>query len=963
LTDNADSMSRRGAGVARRAAAVVALVITMSISACAAAQTGGAVGNPAGMFVDPANLDPAIPAPEAVIGHAVGEKAVRYPALVRYLRTLAESSPAVTLTPYAQSHEGRALYYLTITSPANHARLAAIKADNAKLADPRTLRDRSEAERIIDRLPAVAWMAYAIHGDELSSTDAAMQLAYQLAAGTDAATAQLRDELVMHIDPLMNPDGRERYLSQLAPLTGMVPNPDYQAMQHRGLWSAGRGNHYLFDLNRDWLMQVHPETRGRAAAILSWNPHLLVDSHEMGALSTYLFDPPREPLNPYVSKTLMDWRRRFGTDQARAFDRHGWSYYTGEWHEEWYPGYSNAWGSLLGAVGLLYEQAQANAASVKQASGQVLTYRETVHHQLTSSLANLETLRANRREVLRDYLADREWAVSDQGPLAEVFLLPPPGGRDRSTFNRFLELLRHHRIETAVAQAALEAEDVVDIWGERVERRTLPPGTLVVHSAQPHRRLLHAALGFDPHMTDAFLTDERKELENHRSSRIYDVTAWNLPMAYGLEAYWAKRADIPSATPASVLPNPERPVFDDRAYYGFLIDGADVDVYRALVRLLDRDCKPRVASKPFKIGGQDYSPGTILLRALENPSDLPKVLSDVLGNLGLDVRPTETALCQEGPDLGGGRFHLLQPPRVAIASQWPTASTSFGSTWYLLDARVGLRTSPVNIQRLRNLDLRKYNVLILPNVRGRGTLAGVLDERTVVEIKTWVEAGGTLIAVGSAAAFVADAERGLSNVRLKRDVLDQLAVYEEAVERERAARHVHVDPAQVWGTQRPASPPEEETPTDDAGKPPAKDGAKPDQDALRRADEWQRLFHPQGCVAAASLDPEHWLCFGLQDRLPVLIGGDCAYMSRHPVATPVRLLDEPQLRLSGLLWPEARQRWANTAYVTVESVGRGQIILFSGDPFFRGYYEGTGRLLLNAVLLGPGMGTDTPLPW
>ncbi|MCH7631661.1 MAG: hypothetical protein IIB59_00485 [Planctomycetes bacterium] len=271
-------------------------------------------------FVDPATLNAAIPTPQSVVGHTMGDGAIRYEPLVRYLHTLADASPLVTLTPYATSHEGRTLYYLTITSVDNHARLDAIKADNAKLADPRTLGPSAAADTIIDSLPGIAWLAYSIHGDELSSTDAAVQLAYQLAAGKDASTKRLREQLVIHIDPLMNPDGRERYLSQLQHLTGKVANTDHQAMQHSGLWSAGRGNHYFFDMNRDWLMLVQPETRGRVHAIGEWNPHLVVDSHEMGSLDTYLFDPPRRPFNVNISEANMKWRRRFSADQAKAFD-------------------------------------------------------------------------------------------------------------------------------------------------------------------------------------------------------------------------------------------------------------------------------------------------------------------------------------------------------------------------------------------------------------------------------------------------------------------------------------------------------------------------------------------------------------------------------------------------------------------------------------------------------------------
>jgi hypothetical protein len=240
-------------------------------------------------FVEPANYNPDIPTPESIIGHAVAERAVRYPALIRYLQTLADASEQVTLTAYGKTHEGRTLYYLTITSRANHKRLDQIKADNVKLSDPRKSRpsegrgklkasgqasqqpagsNQSLAGRLIETLPAVAWLNYSIHGDELSSTDAAMYVAYHLAAAEDQATRKLLDQVVVHINPLVNPDGRERYLSHLEQLTGAVSSPDLQSMQHQALWSRGRGNHYLFDLNRDWLVHVQPEVRALAEAIL-----------------------------------------------------------------------------------------------------------------------------------------------------------------------------------------------------------------------------------------------------------------------------------------------------------------------------------------------------------------------------------------------------------------------------------------------------------------------------------------------------------------------------------------------------------------------------------------------------------------------------------------------------------------------------------------------------------------------
>jgi hypothetical protein len=459
-------------------------------------------------------------------------------------------------------------------------------------------------------------------------------------------------------------------------------------------------------------------------------------------------------------------------------------------------------------------------------------------------------------------------------------------------------------------------------------------------------------------MTEAFVEEERKELERYRGSRIYDVTAWNLPMAYGLEAYWARQVTRAEGLerPAPPQENPR----DERApAYGWLIDGSSSDIHQALARLFDGDCKPRVASKPFTIGGVRYDRGTVLLRRHENPPALEGVLGQIAGDLDVDVRPALSALSTDGPDLGGQRFHLLHPPRVAIASQWPVSSSSFGSTWYLLDQRLRMRCSPINVQRLGRVDLRKYNVLVLPRTWSTGALDAVLDEGTLTRIRAWVEGGGTLIALGGSAAFVARERTGLGTVRLKRDVLDELAVYAEALQRERDARTIDVDPAEIWGGPRepPAAEPE-------AGEPkPKKPEPKRDLDALKRLDEWQRRFRPRGVIAAADLDPEHWLCFGAGERLPVFVSGDYAWMSKRPAATPARLADRDRLRLSGLVWPEARERWADTAYATVERLGNGQVILFANDPFFRAYFEGSGRLLLNAVMLGPGMGTRQPLPW
>jgi hypothetical protein len=436
-------------------------------------------------------------------------------------------------------------------------------------------------------------------------------------------------------------------------------------------------------------------------------------------------------------------------------------------------------------------------------------------------------------------------------------------------------------------------------------------------------------------------------------------------MAYGLEAYWAETVDGGRAT-AWQSSARRSGVIDPDAAYGYVIDGADGDVYRAVTRLMQRGCTVRINSKPMILAGTEHARGSVLLRKHENPADLAEIVGQVTGDLNVAIISAGTALSENGRDLGGRRMHLLHEPRVAVAMQWPISPYSFGTVWHALDARLGLRVSPINVQRIGRLDLRKYNVLILPSSFG---LANVLSDDAARHIRQWVQDGGTLITIAGSTAWVADPDRRLSGARLRRDVLDKLEEYDEAVRREAAAMLVAIDMARVWGDEvpgeeqptRPPSDAEEaasnEHRPDDDGRDSLKD------DALARLDAWQRLFSPEGAFVEAALDDEHWICYGLPKKLPVLVSGSRVYLSKPPTVTPARLVDADHLRLSGLLWPEARHRLHHGAFVTVDRVGRGQVIGFAYDPVFRGYTEGTMRMLYNAVLFGPGMGTSQPVPW
>ena len=319
-------------------------------------------------FVANASYDASVESPDDLLGYVLGSKAVTAAEVEKCIKTWASASDHARLVEYGKSHEGRRLHYVIVSSPENLAKLETIKTNISRLADPRKL-DNDTISELIESTPPVAWLAYTIHGDETEGSDAALAVLYHLLADTSDTTAELLRDTLVVIDPLMNPDGRDRFLKMVAENRGTLPNYDERSAVHTGYWPAGRGNHYLFDLNRDWILAIHPETRGRIQAMRAWNPLLLVDAHGMSPQDTHLFSPPREPINPNIPRHRAKWGEVFAADQAREFDRQGWLYYTGEWHEEWYPGYTDAWASYRGAIGILYEQASIAEDGVRRPGG------------------------------------------------------------------------------------------------------------------------------------------------------------------------------------------------------------------------------------------------------------------------------------------------------------------------------------------------------------------------------------------------------------------------------------------------------------------------------------------------------------------------------------------------------------------------------------------------------------------
>src|SRR5688572_7697609 len=540
-----------------------------------------------------------VKSPTEFLGYRLGSKPASNDDILRYFEYL-DTFPTTELHTYGETYEGRRLVYLVIASETNAKRLDDIRANCQRLAVPRTLGGVS-AKQLIDTTPAVAWLAYGIHGDELSSCDAALELAYQMVAGTDAATRRILDNCVVIIDPSENPDGRTRWLAQLQSWNGVITSHDIQSLSHTGMWPYGRTNHYLFDLNRDWFAQVHPETRGKTRAIMEWMPHYLLDCHEMGPWDQYLISPPREPFNPHMTSYIHKWWERVAKSHGAAFDKFGWSYYTREWNEEMYPGYGSSYGIYLGAIGMLFEQAGVDGSVVKRPDGTLMTYRETVHHQFIGSMANLTAVAEGRKELLADYHEEKQANVRAK-PNTYVFV----AGANRTRLERLVETLQNQRIDVERTTKATTLSRARSWDGTDARNVNVPAGSAIVRTNQPLRQLIDAILEFDTRIPTSFLKTEKKEILARGDSRLYDATGWSMPLAYGLEAY--RVTGTPGvATERYAIADRKGSLANENARVGFAFEGSDDRAFELLARLFENKINVWCARQPFRADGRAFA--------------------------------------------------------------------------------------------------------------------------------------------------------------------------------------------------------------------------------------------------------------------------------------------------------------------------------------------------------------------
>ncbi|HSN67637.1 MAG TPA: M14 metallopeptidase family protein, partial [Thermoanaerobaculia bacterium] len=551
---------------------------------------------------------------------ALGERFTPHHLIVGWFDALAEANPdRVSLVKFGETWERRPLVYAVITSPANHARLSEIRSALASLSDPR-LAPREDAERIAQTAPALVWLAFGVHGDESSSAEAAMMVADRLLRD-DAESRALLENLVVIIDPLQNPDGRERYITWFEGRVGREPNPDPDAIEHYQPWPGGRYNHYLVDMNRDWLWATQKESQARVEAYLGWRPQVFVDFHEMGYQSTYFFPPDADPTNANIDSETERWLETFGKANAEAFSSRGWPFFVGETFDLFYPGYGDSWPSLHGAIGMTFEMAGHGFAgrAVDREDGTTLTLRDRIERHYTAAMGTLATASANRRALL---LHSRD-VVERQIAAPEVTYLVTPSSRG---IDEAADLLRRQKIEFAALSRARSLAATPVVGGSRKEQE-FPAGTLVVSTRQPLGAIVRTLFEKTPAIDRAFIDKQREKVQADEPDEFYDITAWSLPVAFGLEAY-SFDGRIAEDQLARL---PERQVAaPGDARFGWVIDARDPEIYRFIGEMLRRDIRFSVVSADLRHNGRTFNRGSVLVQRHNNEKDVLDEIASAL---------------------------------------------------------------------------------------------------------------------------------------------------------------------------------------------------------------------------------------------------------------------------------------------------------------------------------------------
>lgn len=878
--------------------------------------------------------DPAVPTIKKVLGYEPGERIAPHADLMKYFEALAAAQPnRVKLIEYAKSWEKRKLIIAVIGSEANMKKLPELQAGYKKLADPRKTNE-AEAQRLIGSLPASLMLAYNVHGNEISGADAAMMSAYHvLAAKGDKIVEGILANTLIMIDPVQNPDGRDRFVHNFNVAEGLEAQANPAAAEHVEPWPGGRTNHYYIDMNRDWFALTQPETRGRIKTLLDWYPQVFVDLHEMGGDSTYYFAPEAVPYNPHITPSQKESLFVFGRNNAKWFDQFGFRYFTREVFDAFYPGYGASWPIYYGGIAMTYENASARGLLWTKSDETTFSFAESVQKHFVASISTAEATGVNRKTLLENFWKYRKTAIEE----------------GKTEANKEYVLLRKGDVTAADRLASLLAEQGIEVRKSRdsfsVNGTTAPAGSYLVSAAQPMKRMLRTLLEPDTKMEEEFLKEQERRRKKKQRDEIYDVTGWSLPLQYNVTQLISTSAlSVPGdAVVAGQLPAGK--VEGGKATVAYLVPWGSQASIKFLAAAFKENLRVLSAGKPFSQGEKKYPNGTLIIPVKENAATVHDVVARLAGASGAEVAAANTSWVDEGPNFGSNNVAALRKPNIVMIWDAPVSASSAGAAAYIIERQYGYPVTRIRTRTLGNVDLSKFHVMIVPEAGFGGSLASELGGG-LRRVKDWVANGGVIIGLGSGTGFLSSPAVGL------------LALQQETLAREGATAG---GPVAESGGRRTATG--TAAPPSSAAPAPGSDGPVAGKIFTKQEDFDKAIQSDRempddvaGVLCKVKVDTESWIGAGSQEHVYALVNGRTIYspIKIDKGLNAATFVASEDVLASGYMWAENKKQIAFKPMLVVGREGRGLVVGFTVDPSYRAYVDGLNLLLMNAVLRGPG---------
>ncbi len=790
--------------------------------------------------------------PSEFLGYDIGTQFSRHHRVVEYFQYVASEYPnQVKLDQYGSTYEGRPLYLATVSSESNMNQLESIRASHLA----QTVSSQTSSNNM-----GVVWLSFNVHGNEASSTEASMQTIYEL-------LTEHRDYLkntVVLIDPCVNPDGRDRYANWFNQQTGSPYDSNPASIEHSEPWPGGRPNHYLFDLNRDWTWASQIETQSRLKVYHQWLPHVHVDFHEQGINEPYYFAPAAEPFHEIIT----DWQREFqtqiGKNNAKYFDENGWLYFTRERFDLLYPAYGDTYPTYLGAIGMTYEQAGhgMGGLGVMNDEGIELTLIDRVKHHTVTGLSTVEMTSKNADRLNKEFTA-----YFDNSDIAtKSYVLK--GDRDKK--QALMDLLDKHQISYGRAQQT--SANGYDYHSLKNTQWQLSSSDLVVPATQARGKMIKVLFESNAKLSD---------------SLTYDITAWSLPYAYGLNALASQKSVNFSPVTKDQMSND----ISTNAV-GYLVEWHNLSDAKFLADLLKKDFKVRFTEKEMSTAGKLFDRGSLIITRGDNHhvSDFDQTLSRLANLHGRKLTLASSGFSTTGPDFGSPDIKLINPPKIAMLAGNGTSSLSYGALWHFFDQQLKYPVTRINTDDFASTNWSQFSTLIVPE----GYYGRQMNGRTMDLLNDWLSKGGNMIVIGRAVrSFEGKEGFGLGSKEVKPPESDPLLPYDKR-ERESAKNLI------------------------------------------------------TGAIFKVQMDNSHPLAFGYDNHYYSLKLSSDSYEYLKQ-GFNVGYLTENVQKVSGFVGSEALKSMSKSLVFGEESHGRGSVIYMVDNPLFRSFWENGKLLLANAI--------------